>query len=91
MRALCVILSLAVAPTAFAQSPTSTTPASLEPPVEVRYQRRTIIDITEVTIEGVVVGPTTTAVRGARRPAFKALISLRPDFRKELAATPDAL
>jgi len=88
MRALCFMLSLVVAPTALAQSPTST---SSEPPVEVRYQRRTVLDITEATIEGVVVGPPTTAVRAGRRPRFKSLIRLRPDFRKELVATSDGL
>jgi hypothetical protein len=59
--------------------------------VEVRYRQRTIIDIGETSIEGAVVGPTTTAVRAGGRPRFKSLIRLRPDFRKELATTTDAL
>jgi hypothetical protein len=78
------MVSLVVAPTALAQSPTST---SSEPPVEVRSQRRTVIDISEASIDCVVVGLSTTAVRSGRAPRFKSLIRLRPDFRKELVAT----
>lgn len=88
MRALCLSLSLIMAPMALAQTPTATLP---EPPVEVRYQRRTVIDISATTIEGGVVEPSTTALRAGRPPRFKNLIRLRPDFRKELATRPAAL
>lgn len=88
MCALCFVLLSLVAPAGLAQPPA---PSPAEPSVEVRHLRRTIIDISETTIEGVVVGPSMTAVRAGRRPRLKSLIRMRPDFREELAKTPDGL
>jgi hypothetical protein len=88
---LVVVKGLLVASVASAQTGTPPPPRVEPPPVEIRYEKRTVIDISDTLIEGVVVGPSTTAVRGGRRPTFKSMIRLRPDFRKELSATPAAL
>lgn len=86
MRALLVfscVLSLCTG--ALAQ-----TEAQAEAPV-VRYQKRTDLVISTVDITGTVKGPSLGVVRSGRRSGRRPLITLRPDFRPELLASPSAL
>ena len=51
---------------------------------EVRYEKRTYIDISEQQIEGRVVGPSGTRVVSRGKPKFRNLIVLRKHFRPQM-------
>ncbi len=58
-----------------------------EPPVEVRYETRTVLAIESADIVGTVSGPTGTRVVGGKRPRFRSLVTLRSNFRDALSST----
>ena len=58
-----------------------------EPPVEVRYEKRTVVACDGVDVVGSVAGPTGSRVVGRKRPTFRSLVALRPNFRDALSST----
>jgi hypothetical protein len=84
-RPLLLLLLLLASSSVLAQSGAVAGPD--EPPVEVRYEKRTVISIDGVDVVGSVAGPTGSRVVGRRRPAFRSLVTLRPNFRDALSST----
>lgn len=81
-----LLLSLLVSTSVLAQSG-APAEAPSEPPVEVRYEKRTVISIDGVDVVGTVSGPTATRVVGRKRVPFRSLVTLRPNFRDALSSS----
>lgn len=72
------------------------TPAWADPEVddpkpEVKFKTRTVVDFTEVTLQGEVQRPAGAMIVGHRRARFKTLIRVRGGFTPELVRSVDRL
>lgn len=86
MKATILVASaLALASTATAQTKSDT------PKDTVRFQRRTLIEFSDVEVTGEVTRPEATLVNARTGARFRSLIRYRGDFRPELLSSLDAL
>lgn len=85
---LLVLLSLASS-SLFAQSDPAgrAVTAPDEPPVEVRYEKRTVITVEGVDVVGTIAGPTATRLVSRKRVPFRSLVTLRPHFHDALSSS----
>ena len=58
---------------------------------KVVYKKKTVIDFSDVTIEGELVKPEGSYIVNRKKTRFKNLITVRSDFRPELGRSVDSL
>ncbi len=85
-RPLLLLLLLLASSSLLAQSG-APAEARIEPVVEVRYEKRTVISIDGVDVVGTVSGPTATRLVSRKRVPFRSLVTLRPNFHDALSSS----
>ncbi len=83
MRSLLIISGLLIASTGFSQD--------AEADVKIEYQKKTVIDFSDVNIEGELKKPEGSYIQNRKRTKFRNLIELRGNFRPELRRSVSAL
>jgi hypothetical protein len=76
--ALAILASLSLATGALAQDETITESDRVE------FQKKTVIDFSDVSIEGELTKPEGSYIKNRKRTRFRNLIALRGDFRPEM-------
>lgn len=76
MKLLLAALLLATSSTALAEEP--------EPKPTVIYQKKTLVEFSELAIQGETAGPNVSRVDVRSKARFRSFIRLRGDFRPEL-------
>jgi hypothetical protein len=76
--ALALLAALSLATGAFAQDETITESDRVE------FQKKTVIDFSDVSIEGELTKPEGSYIKNRKKTRFRNLIALRGDFRPEM-------
>jgi len=85
-----IVLALLAAP-AFAEEAKEAMPKVIQEPDKIVVRKRTVIDFSDVTVEGELTKPEGSYLLNRNRTRFQSLIKLRSDFNPELQKSADNL
>lgn len=86
-----LVATLLVGATLALAAPASAQEGVTQEQDKVVYKKKTVIDFSDVTIEGELVKPEGSYVVNRKKTRFRNLISVRSDFRPELGRSADNL
>lgn len=81
-------ITLVVSGTSFAQSAEDKV---IEQPDRIEYKRKTVVDFSDVTIQGELTKPEGSYILRRRNTSFETLLKIRGDFLPELTSSTDNL